>query len=128
MKKNDDMYEMISLVNQHLPPNRARYLMGVGTPENILRSIELGVDMFDCVLPSRNARHGLLYTHRELSISKTPGGSWIGTSWIPGLPAGYALPYSKSYLRHLIQSNEIWGPNRHLQNLSFFLYLSTNSP
>lgn len=123
-EKNDDMYEMISLVNQHLPPNRARYLMGVGTPENILRSIELGVDMFDCVLPSRNARHGLLYTTQGIINIKNARWKLDQDILDPGLPAGYALPYSKSYLRHLIQSNEIMGARiATLQNLSFFLYL-----
>lgn len=123
-EKNQDMYDMISLVNEHLPADKGRYLMGVGTPENILNSIALGIDLFDCVLPTRNARHGLLYTTQGVINIKNARWKYDQSLIDPGLEGPHALPYSKSYLRHLIQSNELMGARiASLQNLSFYLYL-----
>ncbi len=123
-EKNQDMYDMIALVNTYLPKEKGRYLMGVGTPENILNSIALGIDFFDCVLPTRNARHGLLYTTQGVINIKNARWKYDQSLIDPGLPAPHALPYSKSYLRHLVQSNELMGARiASLQNLSFYLYL-----
>jgi len=123
-EKNQDMYEMIRLVNQYLPASRGRYLMGVGTPENILESIALGIDFFDCVLPTRNARHGLIYTTEGILNIKNQRWKFDQSPIDPGLPETYSQPFSKSYLRHLVQSNELLGARiASIQNLSFYLYL-----
>lgn len=123
-EKNQDMYETIDHVNDILPYDKGRYLMGVGTPENILNSIAMGVDMFDCVLPSRNARHGLLYTTQGIINIKNAKWKLDQEILDPGMPIDRQVPYSKSYLRHLIQSNELMGARiASLQNLSFYLYL-----
>ncbi|MEP7321693.1 MAG: tRNA guanosine(34) transglycosylase Tgt [Saprospiraceae bacterium] len=123
-EKNQDMYDMIACVNQYLPEEKGRYLMGVGTPENMLESIAMGVDLFDCVLPTRNARHGLLYTTQGIINIKNAKWKFDQSRLDPGLPESHALPYSKSYLRHLVQSNELMGARiASLQNLSFYLYL-----
>jgi len=123
-EKNQDMYDMIQCVNQYLPHNSARYLMGVGTPENILECIALGIDMFDCVLPTRNARHGLIYTTQGILNIKNAKWKFDQSPLDPGLPPSYAQPFSKSYLRHLIHSNELLGARiASIQNLSFYLFL-----
>lgn len=123
-EKNQEMYEMIQCVNQFLPAHSGRYLMGVGTPENILESIAMGIDMFDCVLPTRNARHGLIYTTEGIINIKNLKWKFDQNPIDPGLPEAYAQPYSRSYLRHLIQSNELLGAQvASIQNLSFYLYL-----
>lgn len=123
-EKNQDMYETIEYVNDILPSDKGRYLMGVGTPENILNSIEMGVDLFDCVLPTRNARHGLLYTTQGIINIKNAKWKLDQDVLDPGMPTERQIPYSKSYLRHLIQSNELMGARiASLQNLSFYLYL-----
>lgn len=118
------MYEMTELVCNILPDDKPRYLMGVGTPVNILESIALGVDMFDCVMPTRNARHGLLYTKEgiiniknekwknDFSVIDKKGTSFVDTF------------YSKAYLRHLIHAQEILGAMiASLHNLAFYLWL-----
>ena len=123
-EKNQDMYDMIRLVNQYLPEQRGRYLMGVGTPENILESIALGIDLFDCVLPTRNARHGLIYTTEGILNIKNQRWKLDQSPLDPGLPEAYSQPFSKSYLRHLVQGNELLGARiASIQNLSFYLYL-----
>lgn len=123
-EKNQDMYDMIQCVNQSLPKERGRYLMGVGTPENILESIAMGIDLFDCVLPTRNARHGLIYTTEGIINIKNLKWKFDQSPIDPGLPAAYSQPFSKSYVRHLIQSNELLGARiASIQNLSFYLYL-----
>lgn len=119
-----EMYEATALVCEILPADKPRYLMGVGTPVNILECIALGVDMFDCVLPTRNARHGLLYTAE--GIINIKNAKWkadlspIDDSGI----CNSSLQYSKAYLRHLIHSQEYLGAMiASLHNLSFFLWL-----
>lgn len=98
--------------------------MGVGTPENILESIALGIDFFDCVLPTRNARHGLIYTTEGILNIKNQRWKFDQDPLDPGLPEAYSQPFSKSYLRHLVQSNELLGARiASIQNLSFYLYL-----
>ncbi len=120
----EEMYEMTDLVCQILPTGKPRYLMGVGTPANILECIALGIDMFDCVLPTRNARHGLLYTPRGVINIKNL--KWK-TDFSPideTSPCPSSRFYSKAYLRHLIHSQEILGAQiATLHNLSFFLWL-----
>lgn len=118
------MYEMTELVCSILPADKPRYLMGVGTPANILESIALGIDMFDCVMPTRNARHGILYT--EQGTINIKNGKWKddfsvldenGTSFVD-------KQYTKAYLRHLFAANEMLaGMIASLHNLRFYLWL-----
>jgi queuine tRNA-ribosyltransferase len=118
------MYEMTELVCSILPKDRPRYLMGVGTPANILESIALGVDMFDCVMPTRNGRNGMLFTSRGIINIKNE--KWK-TDFSPIDEEGVSFVdshYSKTYLRHLFISKEILGPmiaSNH--NLAFYLWL-----
>jgi len=118
------MYEMTEMVCGILPKDKPRYLMGVGTPANILESIALGIDMFDCVMPTRNGRNGMLFTKNGIINIKNK--KWQedfslidaeGTSFVDGF-------YSKAYLRHLFVAGEILGPMiASLHNLSFYLQL-----
>jgi len=120
----EEMYAMADAVCALLPQDKPRYLMGVGTPINILENIALGVDMFDCVMPSRNARNGMLFTsegtiniknkkwENDFSPIDPNGASFVDTS------------YSKAYLRHLFAANELLGKQlATLHNLSFYLWL-----
>lgn len=121
---HDDMYEMTSLVCGILPSDKPRYLMGVGTPENLLECIALGVDMFDCVLPTRNGRNGMLFTTE--GIINIRNEKWKDDlSPIDAAVGGYASgAHSKAYLRHLIISKEILGAQiASLHNLTFYLWL-----
>ena len=120
----DIMYAMTETVCAILPESKPRYLMGVGTPINILENIALGVDMFDCVMPTRNARNGMLFTaHGTLNIKNK---KWEA-DFSPLDPEGYCfadLEYSKAYLRHLFTVNEMLGKQiATLHNLSFYLWL-----
>ncbi|MBU3661982.1 MAG: tRNA guanosine(34) transglycosylase Tgt [Bacteroidetes bacterium] len=116
----EQMYEMTELVCDILPKDKPRYLMGVGTPENILECIALGIDMFDCVLPTRNARHGYIFTSKGIINIKNE--KWK-LDYSP-LDDVFTPEYSKAYLRHLIRCNEILGFNiASIQNLSFYLWL-----
>jgi queuine tRNA-ribosyltransferase len=121
---HEDMYAMTSLVCSILPADKPRYLMGVGTPENILECIALGVDMFDCVMPTRNARNGMLFTTQ--GIINIRNEKWKDDlSPIDLALGGYASTfYSKAYLRHLIINKEILGAQiATIQNLTFYLWL-----
>ena len=118
------MYEMTDLVCRVLPSDKPRYLMGVGTPENILECIALGIDMFDCVMPTRNARNGMLFTTQ--GIINIRNEKWKDDlSPIDTTLGGYASTfYSKAYLRHLIINKEILGAQiASIHNLSFYLWL-----
>jgi queuine tRNA-ribosyltransferase len=118
------MYEMTELVCGILPAEKPRYLMGVGTPENILECIALGIDMFDCVMPTRNARNGMLFTTE--GIINIRNEKWKDDlSPIDSQLGGYAsTSYSKAYLRHLIISKEILGAQiASIHNLTFYLWL-----
>lgn len=118
------MYEMTDLVCGILPADKPRYLMGVGTPANIIECIALGVDMFDCVMPTRNARNGMLFTSEGIINIKNE--KWKDDfSPIDVNLGGYVdMNYSKAYLRHLITSKEILGAQiASLHNLSFYLWL-----
>ena len=120
----EEMYGMTEIVCDILPEDKPRYLMGVGTPMNILENIALGVDMFDCVMPSRNARNGMLFTKNgfmnmrnqkwkdDFSMLDTEGESYVDTF------------YTKAYVRHLLISKEILGAQiATLHNLAFYLWL-----
>ena len=117
------MYEMTEVVTADLPENRPRYLMGVGTPVNILESIERGIDMFDCVMPTRNGRNGMLFTSNgKVNIRNA---KWENDhSPIDENGTSFVDQYSKAYLRHLIISNEMLGAQIASQhNLAFYLWL-----
>ncbi len=118
------MYEMVELVCELLPEGKPRYLMGVGTPENILEAVGRGVDMFDCVLPTRNARNGKIYTTEgELNIRNA---RWRSDSSAldPGLKGYVSTTFTKAYVRHLFQAGEILGLQiASLQNLSLYAWL-----
>jgi len=120
----EDLYKMTKEVCDVLPVHSPRYLMGVGTPENILECISLGIDMFDCVLPSRNARHGMLYTSE--GIINIKNAKWK-EDFSPIDDAGYcntSMIHTKAYLRHLFVVKESLGLQlASLQNLSFYLWL-----
>lgn len=120
----EEMYAMTELVTDILPKEKPRYLMGVGTPINILENIALGVDMFDCVMPTRNARNGMLFTangtinmknkkwENDFSPIDENGYTWVDTE------------YSKAYLRHLFAANESLGKQiATIHNLGFYMWL-----
>ena len=120
----EEMYAMTDVVCEILPENKPRYLMGVGTPINILENIALGIDMFDCVMPSRNARNGMLFTaHGTINIKNK---KWVddftaidemGITWVD-------TEYSKAYLRHLFTVNELLGKQiATIHNLGFYMWL-----
>ena len=118
------MYEMLEIVNNILPEDKPRYLMGVGTPENILESIALGTDMFDCVMPTRNGRNGMLFTWEgRINIKNKKWENDFsqldenGTSYVDSY-------YSKAYLRHLMKSEErLAAQIASIHNLAFYLDL-----
>jgi len=121
---HEDMYAMTDLVCQILPTDKPRYLMGVGTPSNILECISLGIDMFDCVMPTRNARNGMLFTAEGIINIKNEKWKKDYSLIDPTLSNGVSNFYSKSYLRHLITSKEILGAQiASIHNLSFYLWL-----
>lgn len=122
------MYEMTELVCQILPNQKPRYLMGVGTPENILETIALGVDMFDCVMPTRNARNGMLFTTQGVINIRNEKWKDDLTCIDSGLENEISTFYSKAYLRHLIMSKEILGAQiASIHNLAFYLWLVRES-
>ena len=120
----EEMYAMTEIVTAILPEDKPRYLMGVGTPINILENIALGIDMFDCVMPTRNARNGMLFTaHGTINIKNK---KWeadfspvdeMGHTWVD-------LEYTKAYLRHLFAANEYLGKQiATIHNLGFYMWL-----
>lgn len=118
------MYEMIEVVNEILPRDKPRYLMGVGTPENILEGIERGVDMFDCVMPTRNGRNGMLFTSEGILNMRNE--KWKN-DFSPLDPNGSSYvdrAYTKAYLRHLFISKELLAMQiASVHNLAFYLWL-----
>lgn len=120
---HEDMYRITGLVTDILPQNKARYLMGVGTPENLLECIERGIDMFDCVMPTRNGRNGTIFTTQGIINIRNQ-------RWARDFePLDELTPeYSKAYLRHLFAADEMLGPVvASLQNLRFYLWLMRNA-
>jgi len=118
------MYEMVELVTDILPADRPRYLMGVGTPVNILEAIDRGVDMFDCVMPTRNGRNGMLFTSE--GIINIRNEKWR-EDFSPLDPAGTSFvdrTYTKAYLRHLAISGEMLAAEiASLHNVAFYIWL-----
>jgi queuine tRNA-ribosyltransferase len=124
----EEMYRIIEIVNEILPEDKPRYLMGVGTPVNILEAIERGVDLFDCVMPTRNGRNGMLFTSE--GIINIRNRKWIDdfSPLDPAGPASVSLYYSKAYLRHLVISGEILGAQiASIHNLAFYIKLVTEA-
>ena len=120
----DEMYRIIEIVNNILPEEKPRYLMGVGTPVNILEAIERGIDMFDCVMPTRNGRNGMLFTSEGTLNMRNR--KWIDdfSPIDPVGPSTVSLCYSKAYLRHLVMSGENLGAQiASIHNLGFYLWL-----
>ena len=119
-----DMYAMTDLVTTILPKQKPRYLMGVGTPENILECIERGIDMFDCVMPTRNARNGMLFTTNGIINIRNEKWKSDFSPLDTGLDGYVSNFYSKAYLRHLIHAGEMLGPQiASIHNLTFYLWL-----
>jgi queuine tRNA-ribosyltransferase len=120
----EEMYRTIEVVNEILPRDKPRYLMGVGTPVNILEAIERGIDMFDCVMPTRNGRNGMLFTSEGIINIKNR--QWMN-DFSPidnGIQCTVSNTYSKAYLRHLVISGEILGSQiSSIHNLAFYLHL-----
>lgn len=119
----EEMYEMTEVVTADLPEDRPRYLMGVGTPVNILEGIHRGIDMFDCVMPTRNGRNGMLFTSE--GIINIRNKKWENDhSVLDENGTSFVDQYSKAYLRHLIVSKEMLGAQIASQhNLAFYLWL-----
>ena len=118
------MYEMTDWVCSILPEGTPRYLMGVGTPENILECIHLGIDMFDCVMPTRNGRNGMLFTSEGIINIRNEKWREDFSPLDPDLDGYASSSYSKAYLRHLIISKEILGAQiASIHNLTFYLWL-----
>jgi queuine tRNA-ribosyltransferase len=120
----EEMYRMVEIVNAILPWDKPRYLMGVGTPANLLEAIDRGIDMFDCVMPTRNGRNGMLFTSEgTINIRNR---KWID-DFSPVDPAGPSVvssTYSKAYLRHLVMAGENLGAQiASIHNLAFYLWL-----
>jgi queuine tRNA-ribosyltransferase len=118
------MYRIIEIVNEILPDDKPRYLMGVGTPVNILEAIERGIDMFDCVMPTRNGRNGMLFTSEGTINIRNK--KWMDdfTPIDPEGPSAVSLTYSRAYLRHLVMSGENLGAQiASIHNLAFYLKL-----
>jgi queuine tRNA-ribosyltransferase len=120
----EDMYEMCALVCDILPKEKPRYLMGVGTPWNILEGISLGVDMFDCVMPTRNGRNGMLFTTEGVVNIKNKKWANDFSAIDAGLNCTSSNVYTKAYLRHLFVAKEILALQlSSIQNLAFYLHL-----
>ena len=120
----EKMYEMIELVNSILPKDKPRYLMGVGTPANILEGISRGVDMFDCVMPTRNGRNGMIFTSEGIINLKNEKWKYDFSPVDPNGDTFVDAQYSRAYLRHLFVAGEILGPMiASLHNIAFYLWL-----
>ena len=120
----EKMYEMIEVVNDILPKDKPRYLMGVGTPANLLEGIERGVDMFDCVMPTRNGRNGMLFTRYGIMNMKNKKWADDFSPIDPESDCFVDLQYSKAYLRHLFVSQELLAMQiASIHNLAFYLWL-----
>lgn len=120
----EDMYAMIEVVNDILPQNKPRYLMGVGTPWNILEAIERGVDMFDCVMPTRNGRNGMIFTQNGIMNLRNKKWENDFTELDPCGTSFVDHHYTRAYVRHLIHSQEMLGLEiLSIHNLAFYLWL-----
>jgi queuine tRNA-ribosyltransferase len=123
-ESEQELYDFTQLCCENLPVNKPRYLMGVGTPWNILEAIDLGVDMFDCVMPTRNGRNGMVFTSQGVINIKNKQWSSDFSPLDPGIPNELSQYYTKAYMRHLFMADEILGLQlASIQNLSFYLWL-----
>ena len=123
----DVMYDMIEVVNEILPKDKPRYLMGVGTPQNLLEAIERGVDMFDCVMPTRNGRNAMLFTYEGTINIRNK--KWED-DFSPIDPSGCDIDrvYSKAYLHHLFKAQELLALQiASIHNLAFYLRLVSDA-
>ncbi|MFI5132950.1 MAG: tRNA guanosine(34) transglycosylase Tgt [Chitinophagales bacterium] len=122
------LYEFTALCCDHLPINKPRYLMGVGTPWNILECISLGIDMFDCVMPTRNGRNAMLFTTKGVINIDNKKWEKDFSPLDEGLDCEVSRYYSKAYLRHLMKSKEILGLTiASIHNLAFYMWLVTEA-
>ena len=120
----EKMYEICALCCENLPAQKPRYLMGVGTPWNILEAISLGVDMFDCVMPTRNGRNAMLFTSKGIINIDNKKWEHDFSGLDDGIPCAMSNYYSKAYLRHLMKSKEYLGLTiASVHNLAFYLWL-----
>lgn len=120
----EQMYDMIEVVNDILPENKPRYLMGVGTPWNILEAIERGVDMFDCVMPTRNGRNGMIFTQNGVMNLRNKKWEDDFTELDPCGTSFVDHHYTRAYVRHLIHAQEMLGLEvLSIHNLAFYLWL-----
>lgn len=118
------MYEMIEVVNEILPADRPRYLMGVGTPANILEAIDRGVDMMDCVMPTRNGRNGMIFTRHGIVNMRNKKWEDCFEPLDAGGPVFVDQQYTRAYVRHLVTTGEILGMQIcSIHNLAFYLWL-----
>ena len=125
---DEDMYEMTELVCDILPANKPRYLMGVGTPANILEGIALGVDMFDCVMPTRNARNGMLFTRQGIINIKNEKWKDDFSPIDADSDCELMRHHSKAFLRHLVHTGEMLGGQiSSINNLSLYLGIVTEA-
>lgn len=123
-EKAEDMYAMVEVVNAILPAHKPRYLMGVGTPANLIENVARGVDMFDCVMPTRNGRNAHVFTTEGIINLKNAKWKQHWGPLDPGLPAEVSQRYSRAYLRHLFHAGELLALRvASLQNLVFYLWL-----
>lgn len=120
----EQMYAMVEVVNELLPQDRPRYLMGVGTPENLIENVSRGVDMFDCVMPTRNGRNAMLFTTEGIINIRNQKWTSDFSPIDPNLDAYVSQTFSKAYLRHLFKSQELLALHiASVQNLAFYLWL-----
>ena len=125
---HEEMYEMVSVTTAELPPQKPRYLMGVGTPANLLECVARGVDMFDCVMPTRNGRNGQLFTTEGIINIKNAQWTDDHSPIDPGLDTYVSQTFTKAYVRHLLKSREYLGLQiASQQNLAFYCRLMSEA-
>ena len=121
---DEELYAMTALCCEHLPQAKPRYLMGVGTPWNLLECISLGIDMFDCVMPTRNGRNGMLFTSAGVVNIDNKKWEYDFSPIDEGIECSFSNKYSKAYLRHLMKSKELTALTiASVHNLAFYLHL-----
>ena len=120
-ESHQEMYDTIELVEEHMPKDKPRYLMGVGTPSNIIEGVARGVDFFDCVMPARNGRHGHLFTWNGIINIKNEKYARDDSPIDPQCGCPVCRRYSRAYLRHLIKADEMLAMRLAvMHNLSFY--------
>jgi len=123
-ESDEQMYEMVEVVTEHLPAAKPRYLMGVGTPANLIENVARGIDMFDCVMPTRNGRNGMLFTTEGIINIKNAKWADDLSPIDPGLDSYVSKTFTKAYVRHLFIAREILGLQiASLQNLALYSWL-----